>query len=146
MLMPWYIPTELRRYTSAHKTVGCDQVASSEQSIIVVGAIFRFHFFLSSFVLMKCSKSLQIELLVIMASDETTENPMTQQPYAPAYLPFSGAYPPPGTYPPPYYTYALPPDGTHGEIGGQPVHHPYMMAYTPPPGMVHAHPPPGQGV
>ena len=81
-----------------------------------------------------------------MSSEETTENLMTQQSYAPTDPPFSGAYPPLGTYPPLYYTYAHPPDGTHGEIGSQLGHQPYVMAYALPPGMVHAYPPPGQGV
>jgi len=54
-----YLPN-LRRYTSAHKTLWSS--ASSEQSIIVVGAISAFTL---SFIfrLMKCSKSLQIETL-----------------------------------------------------------------------------------
>ena len=68
-----------------------------------------------------------------MLSEETTENLTTQQSYAP-------------TDPPLYYTYAPPPNGTHGEIGSQPGHQPYVMAYALPPGMVHAYPPPGQGV
>jgi hypothetical protein len=80
-----------------------------------------------------------------MSSNEATKSTPAPQPYPPTYPPFSGPYPSPGAYAPPFYTYAPPPDG-HGENGGQPGHHPYMMAYPPPPGMVYAYPPPGQGV
>jgi hypothetical protein len=76
-----------------------------------------------------------------MSSHEGTRNPPTQQPYQPTYQPFNDAYPPPGAYP---LTYVHPLNGTQGENSSDP-RHPYMM-YLPPPGMVYAYPPPGQGV
>ena len=74
-----------------------------------------------------------------------------EQAYSPPYNPpFNGATyptpPPPGPYPPPFFAYAPPQDGSHGENGpnGVPPPPSYVIPFHP--GMVYAFAPPqGQG-